>query len=90
MLAWQLIMTSCFVDISHVSKEFIKIWNLLFDTLSPIGYLHLIMRLNLWFLCGWDYLSKCYEKLVVDFIYNQWPTVIFVEFIEDQKYELLL
>jgi len=35
-----------FVDISYVKKQFIKIWNLLFDTLSPVGYLQLIMLIK--------------------------------------------
>ena len=62
----------------------------MFDTLATIGYLHLIMSIKLvifvWAMLG----VKYYENLVIDFINNQWPTVIFVEFIEVQKYMLLL
>jgi len=34
--------------------------------------------------------SKYYEKLMVDFMVEQLSTVIFVEFIDKQKYMLLL
>jgi len=42
------------------------------------------------FLCRLNYLPKCYENFEVDLIFNQWSTVIFVDFIDDQKYMLLL
>jgi len=39
-------------------------------------------------MCRQNYLLKYYEIFVVDLILNQWSTIIFVDFIDDQKYML--
>ena len=62
----------------------------MFDTLAPVGYLHIIMLIKLVIFVWAMLLAQMLWKFGVNFISNQKPAVIFVEFIEAHKYMLLL